>query len=155
MCPHRILLILLTSSVAALPAHAEDDRLADVASYVTAGVNLGSDVVQAVRADRRRCALGQLGLRWGLGNGAVLLTKHVVRSPRPDGSDAHGFPSGHTMNAALGQRGWRWQLGVGLTVGTAGLRMAADKHTWWQTAAGAGYGVLADWAGRRFVPCGS
>lgn len=81
--------------------------------------------------------------------------KHLVQEQRPDGSNYHSFPSGHTAAAFTGAElvcqdyGWGWGAlfyagGVAVAYG----RVQHQRHWWWDTAAGAGIGFLSAWIGR-------
>lgn len=90
--------------------------------------------------------------------GATLVTgalKYSIRARRPDGSNYHSFPSGHTSlsfaaAASLDQRfGWQAGIPAHLVAGFVGLaRVKADKHYWHDVAVGA---VIGEVAGRLLV----
>ena len=76
--------------------------------------------------------------------------KAVINSPRPDGSDAKSFPSGHTATAFTGaelvrmEYGWGWGIcAYALSTGVGLLRMNNDKHWFSDVLAGAGIGMLS------------
>ncbi len=131
------------------PVHAQGvRRVPDVASYATAAINPTWAAVDAWRSPERLCRFERLALSEAIGNGVALTLKHFIVSPRPCLACApDGFPSGHTMNSAIGLSD-HWRMGVGFTVGTAGLRIAARRHTVWQVTAGALLGLSAEAAGR-------
>lgn len=81
---------------------------------------------------------------------ATLILKYTVSKRRPDGSDWHSFPSGHTSvafaNAAFLQRRYGWAVGapayaVALYVGWG--RTFAKKHDWCDVAVGAAIGAAS------------
>lgn len=96
--------------------------------------------------------------------------KKTVNSPRPDGSDNSGLPSGHAAVAFLAAEFLRqefrdksvWYGIAGYTVaaGTSYLRLYNDQHWFSQLATGAGIGILAaqasywifPWVERKFLP---
>ncbi len=71
------------------------------------------------------------GLKFGIGNGAVEILKHVVHEARPNRiGPPVSFPSGHTWNAFTGNAyagGWSysWSMSVGI------LRVLAAEHRYW------------------------
>lgn len=80
--------------------------------------------------------------------GATLILKYTVHKRRPDGSDFHSFPSGHTSvtfaTAAFVQRryGWKWGIpAYALAAYTGWGRTYAKKHDWWDVLAGAAIGA--------------
>lgn len=79
---------------------------------------------------------------------ATYILKLSVRERRPDGSDRHSFPSGHSSitfcNATFLMRRYGWKLGVPayvLSTYTAWGRVYARKHHWWDVVAGAAIGA--------------
>lgn len=85
-------------------------------------------------------AVTALGVTYGL--------KYAVHKRRPDGSDMHSFPSGHTSslftNAAFVQRryGWMWGIPAYAIAAYVGWgRTYAKKHNWWDVLAGAAIGA--------------
>lgn len=84
-------------------------------------------------------------------NEIILQTlKHTVDSPRPDGSDTHSFPSGHTARAFLGAELARESYGIRRAFGAYGLaaimgimRVVEGRHYVTDVIAGAGIGILS------------
>lgn len=79
---------------------------------------------------------------------ATLILKYSIKEWRPDGSDHHSFPSGHTATsfatAAYLQRryGWAWggpAYAVAAYVGWG--RCFSQKHHWYDVLAGAAIGA--------------
>lgn len=93
------------------------------------------------------------GLRQGVFTGvttaaATLVLKYTVSEWRPDRSDRHSFPSGHTSvgfaTATFLQRRYGWKLGVpAYAVATwIGVgRVWSRRHHWWDAVAGAAIGA--------------
>lgn len=93
------------------------------------------------------------GLKQAAFSGATALAatyalKYIVRKERPDKSDKLSFPSSHTMVAFTGaafiQRRYGWKYGIPaylVSTYVAWSRVYADKHDWWDVAAGAAIGV--------------
>lgn len=82
--------------------------------------------------------------------GATLILKAAIREDRPDHSNRHSFPSGHssiTFASAtfIGQRyGWKWGApACALATYTAWGRVYGRKHHWWDVVAGAAIGTAS------------
>lgn len=84
---------------------------------------------------------------------SVLSLKSVIREKRPDGTDYHSFPSGHTATAFAGAE-FLWQeykdvsiwygiSGYAIATGTGLFRIYNNKHWLTDVAAGAGIGILS------------
>ena len=89
-----------------------------------------------------------------ISNGIIFGVKQVGIETRPDGSDNHSFPSGHTAQAFVsaeffhqeykGRVHWTaTAAGYAVGVATAYLRMAHNKHWLGDVVAGAGVGIAA------------
>lgn len=79
---------------------------------------------------------------------ATLILKYAVSERRPDGSNMHSFPSGHTAatfaTAAFLQRRYGWKFGApAFAVATyvAWGRVYSRKHHVWDVVAGAAIGA--------------
>lgn len=95
-------------------------------------------------------AEGRSQLLWSVGTTAVVThaTKRLVGKERPDGSDNLSFPSGHTSAAFSGAaflaKRYGWDIGVPAYLAASFVgysRVQADKHDWWDVAAGAGLAI--------------
>lgn len=83
--------------------------------------------------------------------GTVLGLKNTTNVMRPDGSDNHSFPSGHTatafMTATMLNKEYGYKspwIGVGAySVATGLMRMANNKHWLSDVLVGAGIGIMA------------
>lgn len=78
----------------------------------------------------------------------TLILKYTVKERRPDGSDFHSFPSGHSAvsfaSAAFVQRRYGWAFGIpayALSAYVAWGRVYSKKHHWWDVLAGGAIGV--------------
>ena len=85
---------------------------------------------------------------FALGGGFVL--KRLVARPRPDGTGADSFPSGHSIisftGAELVRMDYDWGWGAGAYAGAlivAGDRSYGDRHWLTDVLAGAAWGVLS------------
>ncbi len=82
--------------------------------------------------------------------GVTLALKYSIKENRPDFSNKHSFPSGHsavTFASAtyIGRRyGWKWSIpAYALSTYTAWGRIYGKKHHWWDVAAGAAIGAAS------------
>lgn len=80
--------------------------------------------------------------------GATFILKYTVKERRPDGSNFHSFPSGHSAvsfaTATYLQRRYGWKFGVpayALASYVAWGRCFARKHHWWDVVAGGAIGA--------------
>lgn len=85
--------------------------------------------------------------------GTTYALKHAIHSRRPDGTDNHSFPSGHTAVAFCGATVLHKEYGkvspwisvAGYTVATVTAvdRVRRNRHRWGDVAAGAAIGYLS------------
>lgn len=80
--------------------------------------------------------------------GATYILKYAVHEWRPDNSDHHSFPSGHSSitfaSAAFLQRRYGWKFGgpaYALATYTAWGRVYSRRHHWWDVVSGAAIGA--------------
>lgn len=83
---------------------------------------------------------------------ATLILKYSIKERRPDFSDTHSFPSGHTAvsfaSAAYLQRRYGWKFGApayALSCFVAWGRCYSKKHHWYDVLAGAAIGAGASY----------
>ena len=88
--------------------------------------------------------------------------KYTIREERPDGSDFHSFPSGHTAKVFMGAELVRIEYGddspwisvgaytAAITVGV--LRVYNERHWFTDVFAGAGIGILSARIGYWMLP---
>lgn len=86
-------------------------------------------------------------------------TKRLVSAPRPDGSDNHSFPSGHTARAFMGAEllrqthgTWTGIAGYAFATGVGVLRICNRRHALTDVIAGAGVGILSAQFARMLLP---
>jgi len=133
--------LALVSVMAAGSAEAQQtrgQRVADVASYVTLGLNIAIDAQQSWVAPDRGHRLVMMGVRLATTGVLVNVLKTAFPRSRPCAPSCGidnplaDFPSGHTAFAfqALGhpteEDAYLAKLGIAALTG--GLRMAANKH---------------------------
>ncbi|MFD0767305.1 phosphatase PAP2 family protein [Mucilaginibacter lutimaris] len=98
----------------------------------------------------------------GMMNAAVFGLKNITHRLRPNGSDRHSFPSGHTSNSFLGAEFMAQELNeksvyygiIGYTFATTtGLfRIYHQNHWFSDVVAGAGFGILSTKAAYLIYP---
>ena len=128
------------------PATARDTKAWDTSGSVARDVLVVTALaLPAVKGDWK----GEVQAIASIG-GAFLVTrvlKETVKSRRPDGSDRHSFPSGHTSAsfaaAATLHNRYGWKIGlpahaVAAFVGVS--RVQARRHRWGDVLAGAAIG---------------
>lgn len=139
----------------ALTARAQQDEFHPTDSQK--GVRISTDVLAV--ALPASALLGTLvmkdwkGLIQGVETAAVTaaatyILKYSVKERRPDGSDLHSFPSGHSAvsfaSAAYIQRRYGWKFGApayALSCYVAWGRCYSKKHYWYDVLAGAAIGA--------------
>ena len=91
----------------------------------------------------------EAGLASFVAGGTCLLLKHVVSTRRPDATNDHSFPSGHTVLGFVGAElvrmnyGWAWGLGAYVVAsGVAFMRVYSGRHWVSDVLFGAGLGIL-------------
>jgi len=98
--------------------------------------------------------------------GTTWALKASIHETRPDGTDRHSFPSGHTSAAFAGATIlWKEYSRLSPWIGVAGYAVAAavaadrvrrNRHDWDDVAAGAAIGIgatqLGYWIGRKLLP---
>ena len=109
---------------------------------------IGTIGVPAVQNDWT--STGQSALAIGGASAVTGILKYSIHETRPDGSDSHSFPSGHTSAsfaaaASLEQRyGWKVGIPAHLLAAFVGLaRVEADRHYWQDVVVGAAIGEAA------------
>lgn len=153
---HKIILSLL-AVLMLTPAYAQTDQPEFVPTSAQKGVATSTDVLMialpvatlaGVIIEKDWKGLVQGCYTAAATAGATLILKYSVKEWRPDHSNRHSFPSGHTSTsfatAAFIQRRYGWKLGapayaVATYVGWG--RVFSKKHHWWDAVAGAAIGA--------------
>ena len=156
----RLTSIVMTLAICisgTIHCHAEEPEFIPTKSQK--GVRTSTDVI-AVALPASALAVTLIERDWeGLKEGALsaavtagvtLGLKYLVKEQRPDFSNRHSFPSGHsavTFASAtyIGRRyGWKWSIpAYALSTYTAWGRVYGRKHHWWDVAAGAAIGAAS------------
>jgi len=149
--------------LSACPVWAQEpvSKVPDYASWGMAFANPSIAAYRALRSSDPKCYGSQLLVSELIANGGGLLLKHFFKGPdaaRPCvGCARDGMPSGHSWNSVIGSTsgtGWQIAVGASFAVGTAGLRVDANRHTSKQVAFGLLLGAGAEGAGKALVRCG-
>lgn len=156
--PRCLVIMVMMVLTTLFPVVSEaDDGIAYERTSSEKGVDVSTDVVAlalpaatlaGVLIERDWHGLAQCSYTAALTAGVTLLLKYTVREKRPDGSNMHSFPSGHTAvtfaSAAFVQRRYGWKFGVpayALAAYTGWGRVYSKKHHWWDVVAGAAIGA--------------
>lgn len=158
----RRLVSILAVLLVCCSASAQSGRWADWQYYETPMqftpivFDLGAEYlgIQPSRGVVDRC----VALTVGYGSMFLMVQglKYFVSEQRPDGTNDHSFPSGHTAAAITGAElirqdyGWGWgALFYACGGAVAYGRVVHKRHWWWDTAAGAVVGIfsagIGDW----------
>lgn len=137
---------LAGAMIVASPGEAKSLHHWDQASTAAAGA-VAALAFGVPLAKSDGAGMEQAGLSMALGTGSAFALKALVDERRPDGSDHHSFPSGHTSfafaSAASLENRYGWEVGLpafalASFVGVA--RVEAKRHHWYDVAAGAAIG---------------
>ena len=145
-----------------LPVYSQDKRyhgdgIDDVLRFVPtiAVFGLKACGVEAESTWQRR--IGVQVLAFGVNAAVTYSLKHAIHEKRPDGTDNHSFPSGHTSVAFSGATvlmheyrkvsPWIGVAGYAVATGVAVDRVRRNRHHWEDVVAGAAIGVASAKAG--------
>lgn len=113
-------------------------------------VALPAAALAATLIERDWTGLKEGALSLGVTLGTSLLLKYTIHERRPDFSNRHSFPSGHssiTFCAAtfIGRRyGWKYSIPAYAVAAYTGWgRIYGKKHHWWDVVAGAAIGTAS------------
>ena len=139
------------------------DVLDDVVQYVPYASVLALKACGADSRDQWGPLLATTAASWVVSASATWTLKHTIHEWRPDSTDRHSFPSGHSAIAFAGATmlrheyghvsPWVTVAGYGVATFTAVDRVVRDRHHWYDAAAGAAIGVasaeLSWWLSRK------
>ena len=145
-----------------LPVYSQDKRyhgdgIDDVLRFVPtiAVFGLKACGVEAESTWQRR--IGAQVLAFGVNAAVTYSLKHAIHEKRPDGTDNHSFPSGHTSVAFSGATvlmheyrkvsPWIGVAGYAVATTVAVDRVRRNRHHWGDVMAGAAIGVASAEAG--------
>lgn len=133
------------------------DGIDNVLEYVPTAAVFGLKLlgVPAESSWKRRLTVSVVS--FGINAAVTYSLKHTVHEMRPDGTDNHSFPSGHTAVAFCGATTlmheyrkvspWIGVAGYAVATTVAVDRVRRNRHTWGDVVAGAAVGVLSSEAG--------
>ncbi|MDE6341198.1 MAG: phosphatase PAP2 family protein [Muribaculaceae bacterium] len=155
----RIIMVIMIMAFSIMPLAGRGEEPAFVPTGTQKGIRTSTDVVAvalpaaalaATLVERDWEGLKEGALTAAVTAGATLILKYSIKEQRPDFSNNHSFPSGHsavTFAAAtyIGRRyGWKWSIpAYTLSTYTAWGRVYGRKHHWWDVAAGAAIGAAS------------
>ncbi|MCR4854254.1 MAG: phosphatase PAP2 family protein [Prevotella sp.] len=153
----RLFILPLLVLLFAIPLSAQEryhgDGIDDALRFVplATAVTLKSCGVES-RSDWKHFALN-IAISSAISAVTTYTLKHTISSERPDGTDNHSFPSGHTSFAFSGAHLLHKEFGhqspwisvAGYTVAgiTAIDRVRRNRHHWGDVCAGAAIGILS------------
>ncbi len=133
----------------------------DYTQYLPAAVMLGLKLAGVQGRSSWQRMLVSDAFSMAIMGSIVLTLKNATHVERPDGSNKHSFPSGHTAMAFMtatmlskeyGDRSAWYSIGAYSMAATTGLtRMANNKHWLSDVLAGAGFGILSTELGYFFA----
>lgn len=151
----RYLSTLIVILLTLLPVRAEEFHRTSSQKAVKTTTDIGLvtlplATLAGLLIDQDREGLKQFALSEATNFGATMLIKLIVREDRPDHSNHHSFPSGHTSisfaTATFLQRRYGWKFGVPAYIVSTYIgwgRVYTKKHHWWDVLTGAAIGAGA------------
>lgn len=151
----------LAQEVSELVAHQykryHGDGIDNVLEYVPTAAVFGLKLlgVPAESSWKRRLTVSVVS--FGINAAVTYSLKHTIHEMRPDGTDNHSFPSGHTAVAFCGATTlmheyrkvspWIGVAGYAVATTVAVDRVRRNRHHWGDVVAGAAIGVASAEAG--------
>lgn len=133
------------------------DGIDNVLEYVPTAAVFGQKLlgVPAESSWKRRLTVSVVS--FGINAAVTYSLKHTIHEMRPDGTDNHSFPSGHTAVAFCGATTlmheyrkvspWIGVAGYAVATTVAVDRVRRNRHHWGDVVAGAAIGVASAEAG--------
>jgi membrane-associated phospholipid phosphatase len=140
------LAVVASALLLSSPASAVTPKQWDTAgTVVEVGLVAGAFGLSAARDDWH--GVKDLAFTLAAAGGTAYALKYAIDEQRPDGSDNHSFPSGHTTIAfsAAGyihaRYGWKLGVPAAIAAGFVGFtRVQSNQHHWYDVVAGAAIG---------------
>lgn len=137
--------------------HYHGDGIDNVLQYVPTAAVFGLKLLGVPAESSWKRSLTISVVSFGLNASITYGLKHTIHEMRPDGTDNHSFPSGHTSIAFCGATTlmheyrhvspWIGVAGYTLAAGVAVDRIRRNRHHWGDVVVGAGIGVASAEAG--------
>ncbi len=138
------------------------ERADDILRYVPAAAVYGLHIAGIKGKNNLLDATGIFVISNVIMGASVKITKQSTHYLRPDGSDNHSFPSGHSSAAFASAEflkqeykdvsPWYGYGGYTVAVATGVLRLRHNKHWLGDVVAGAGFGILSTKAAYLLYP---
>lgn len=138
------------------------ERVDDILRYAPAAMVYGLHLAGIKGKNNLVDASGVYVLSTIIMGVSVKTTKSLSNHIRPDGSDEHSFPSGHSSTAFASAEflrqeyrdvsPWYGYAGYTVAAATGVLRLRNNKHWFGDVVAGAGFGILSTKAAYLLYP---
>lgn len=155
------MLLMLATACAAQHKRYHGDGIDDVLQYTPTAASFALKIAGVEGRSTWDRRIYNTVATFALTAGTGYILKHSIHSTRPDGTDDHSFPSGHTAVAFCGATvlhkeygkvsPWISVAGYSVATLTAVDRVRRNRHRWGDVAAGAAIGYLSAEAGYWLV----
>ena len=133
------------------------DGIDNVLEYVPTAAVFGLKLLGVPAESSWKLRLTVSVVSFGINAAVTYSLKHTIHEMRPDGTDNHSFPSGHTAVAFCGATTlmheyrkvspWIGVAGYAVATTVAVDRVRRNRHHWGDVVAGAAIGVVSAEAG--------
>jgi len=145
----KLIVIILITNTIGTPISAQSRKSVETSTDILVFVPAVSGFVTTL-VKKDYIGSKQIVLSGATNLAATLILKQAIKKERPDMSDYHSFPSGHTSIAFQGasfiqQRyGWKYGIPAYLVSSYVGWgRIYAKKHDLWDVLGGAAVGTVS------------